>query len=163
MNTRQLWLDVCLTLLWFGFIQAGISGDLMIAAPDMTAEFTWSGPADAFLLTWLLNGTVAPLRIFVYILVSTNWHFIQASCGSHITTYIFCTISSNFCSLSRQLNLKLKWNPINWSQCTHVLLKNRLKTLSLKKLGPNYKVYLHVVTPIRLLREVTYDHIHHHR
>ena len=121
MNTRQLWLDVCLTLLWFGFIHAVISGDLMIAALDMTAEFTWSGPADAFLFTWLLNGTVAPLRIFVYILVSTNWHFIQASCGSHITTYIFCTISSNFCSLSRQLNLKLKCNPINWSQCTRVL------------------------------------------
>ena len=44
-----------------------------------------------------------------------------------------------------------------------VLLQNRVRTPSLRKLGSNYKVYRHVVAPIRLLREVNYAYIRHHR
>ena len=35
-------------------------------------------------------------------------------------------------------------------------LKNRVWACSLGRLGPNYKVFWHVVTPIRFVREVNY-------
>ena len=36
---------------------AGISGDVMTVAPDVTVEFTCSGPASVIQPTWFLNGT----------------------------------------------------------------------------------------------------------
>ena len=35
----------------------GISGDVMTVAPDVTVEFTCSGPASIIQPTWFLNGT----------------------------------------------------------------------------------------------------------
>ena len=41
------------------FKSTGISGDVMIVAPDITVEFTCSGAVDSFQPTWFLNGRVA--------------------------------------------------------------------------------------------------------
>ena len=35
----------------------GISGDVMTVAPDVTVEFTCSGPVSVIQPTWFLNGT----------------------------------------------------------------------------------------------------------
>ena len=45
---------------------AGISGDVMIVAPDVTIEFTCSGPVGSFQPTWFLNGTFAETDGYCY-------------------------------------------------------------------------------------------------
>ena len=77
----------------------------------------------------------------------------QLICSNNVNTFMFHYTSVEYSVASPDQIF-----------CAHTaaLSKEEAWTPSLVKLGPNYKVYQHVVAPIRLLREVNHV-LHHHK